>query len=171
MRTWLSRFLAVLMVASMSTALHAQTQDPHTAYWKKYGGMPPLDIRVSLNGQIVPGLFEQAQAESKGMSGRSLDSITIPLVTGQRVNFKVEVSKRDADQWFDVTQHANLILTNPTGGIQIEKKTKQISVLGDLKNPQTDFGYASISIYYTDSNPADEQFGFTRLYVYIGIKP
>lgn len=170
MHAYLLQFFTVFLMGLMSAGLHAQTQYPHASYWKKYSGMPPLDIRVSLNGKPVIGLFEQAQAESRGKPPIPLDSITIPLVTGQRVDFKVEVAKRDTNRWVDVTQHQNLYVDNDDGGVRIDKKSKQLIVLG-AKNPQTDFGYASITIYYTDRNPADEQAGFTVLYLDIRAKP
>src|SRR5262245_34823784 len=96
--------ISLLMTCSMALA---QAPDA-SEFWKKYGGMPPLDIRVSIDGHLAVGLFEAALARKQGHPRIALKDRMIPVVVGQTVTFKVEVSPRGANQWTDVTGHKNL---------------------------------------------------------------
>ena len=163
------RYFVVLLLG-LSASWSVLAQNPHEAYWTKYAGMPSLDIRISLDGKPVRGLFESAQSRRKGIK-IPLDDLLIAVTAGQHISFTVEISPRDANQWTDVSQNKNLVMTNPTGGVDVDKRSKQINITGDIRNPRNNFGYGSISIYYSNKDTKDEQFGFTVLHFDIKGKP
>jgi len=160
---WL-RALTVSVFLLVHFAGTASAETPDADYWKKYGGMPPLDIRIHLDGAPVRGLFESALASKKGLSPPTLTEMMIPVTIGQWITYKVEVSARGKGDWVDVTGHENLMVSNPTQGINIDRKTNRLWVVGDAINAKRDYGYATVIFYYSDLNEKDEQGAYTKLF-------
>ena len=169
-RSMVRYFVVQLLGLSASWSVLAQEQ--HAEYFKKYGGMPPLDMRVTLNGKEVRGLFEAALA-SKVLPPKelSLEDVLIPVVVGQKLIYKVEISQRGANQWSEISKHPNLLISEPTKRIQISKSTTELWVLGNAANPQQDMGIYTMIFYYSDRNPKDEQAAYTHLYFGVKRKP
>ena len=166
-------FFTVLFVASGVWA-----QDQHSAYWKKYGGLPPLDIRVFVNGVQVKGVFELAREyqhtakPSDEVARKMARSTFIPVRVGKKFTLRVEVAKRDSEQWVDVTKNSKLRIDATSRVISINPDKSGGKVVGDPRFPDSaDLGVESVIFYYSDRNIKDEQAAYTEIYFDVKNKP
>lgn len=166
-------FTFVLLASSMTFAQTPEAAEQWKKYGEKYGGMPPLDIRVSIDGRPVVGLFEAALARKQGQARISLKERAIPVVVGQVVAFKVEISPRGANQWTDVTQHKNLSIDSPSGKIEIDQASSRLRIRPTaIDGKLSSIGLTGMIFYYSvDFDPKDEQFAYTELDFDIRAKP
>lgn len=165
-------FQIFVVVVSASLLVPLYAQENGADYWKKYGGMPPLDIRVSLDDKTARGLFEVTKARNESPSKKiPLEDILIPVIVGQQLKFKVEISPRGANSWKDITKHPNLLITSYAGFMRINKSNSEILVVGDVAKPKMDAGIKTVTFYYSDLNRKDEQGAYTMLYFDIAGKP
>ena len=146
-------------------------QDQHAEYFKKYGGMPPLDIRVFVDGVQVKGVFDlakeyQNKTKPTDEAARKLARATfIPVKVGQKLTFRVEVAKRDSAEWLDVTKHPNMLIDSASSTIIINPDKSGGRVVGDPRFPDSaDLGIKRVIFYYSDRNPKDEQAAYTEIY-------
>ena len=153
-------------------------QNQHTEYFKKYGGLPPLDIRVFVNGVQVKGVFDlakeyQNKAKPPDEVARKMAKSTfIPVRVGQKFTLRVEVAKRDSGQWVDVTKNSRLRIDATGSLININPDNTSGKVVGDPRFPDsTDLGIESVIFYYSDRNIKDEQAAYTEIYFDVKNKP
>lgn len=178
-RSWMTKMklffkeILLFMFFLLQVAMPANAQ--HADYWKKYGGMPPLDIRVSIDGKAVQGLFDVARELVKKENSQErmalIEVIAIPVKNAQKLSLKVEISPRDAKQWTDVTKHPNLLITAPAGRIDVDKRAAELRMRGDTLHPELDVGIQTVIFYYSDRNVKDEQAAYTEIYFDIAGKP
>ena len=164
------RYCAVLLLG-LSANSWALTQDQHGEYFKKYGGMPPLDIRVFVDGVQAKGMFDlakeyQDKTYPAGEAGQKLwESMLIPAKVGQKFTFRVEVAKRDSGEWQDVTKHRQMSTKATSKVISINPDKSGGRVVSDPRFPASfDLGIERVIFYYSDRNPKDEQAAYTEIY-------
>ncbi|MES2408643.1 MAG: hypothetical protein V4528_15140 [Pseudomonadota bacterium] len=169
---------AFLFFTALLAASGVSAQDQHAAYWKKYGGMPPLDIRVFVDGVQVKGVFDlakeyQNKAKPPDEVARKMAKSTfIPVRVGQKFTLRVEVAKRDSGQWVDVRKDSKLKIDATSRVISIYPDKSGGKVVGDPRFPDsTNLGIKSVIFYYSDRNIKDEQAAYTEIYFDVKNKP
>lgn len=169
---------AFLFFTALLAASGVSAQDQHAAYWKKYGGMPPLDIRVFVDGVQVKGMFELAKEYQHkiipaGEAGEKLwESMLIPVKVGQKFTLRVEVAKRDSGQWVDVRKDSKLKIDATSRVISINHDKSGGKVVGDPRFPDSaNLGVQRVIFYYSDRNIKDEQATYTEIYFDVKNKP
>ncbi len=169
-------FLLILYALFGSSGMCAQ--DQHAEYWKKHDGLAPLEIRVFVDGVQAKGMFDLArQYRHKpiptGEAGQKLwESMLIPIKVGQKFTLRVEVAKRDSEQWVDVTKNPKLEIDSATRVISINPDKSGGKVAGDSRFPDsTDLGVKTVIFYFSDHNIKDEQFAYTEIYFDVKGKP
>lgn len=165
-------FTALFILSDVSA------QDQHAEYFKKYGGLPPLDIRVFVDGVQVKGVFDLAkeyQHKTKPtdeVARKLARSTFIPVRVGQKFTLRAEVAKRDSGQWVDVTKNSKLKIYATSRVISINPDKSGGKVVGDPRFPDsTDLGIESVIFYYSDRNIKDEQAAYTEIYFDVKNKP
>lgn len=166
-------FFTVLLVASSVWA-----QDQHAAYWTRHDGLPPLDIRVFVDGVPVKGMFDLAKEYQNkkyptGEAGKKLwESMLIPVRVGQKFTLRVEVAKHDSGQWVDVTKNSKLKIDATSRVISINPDKSGGKVVGDPRFPDsTDLGVKRVIFYYSEDRNSDEQAAYTEIYFDVKNKP